>query len=1350
MKSWRSLFSQNVLSRGREYYHAGKAKKLSLSENPKDPAEEIYEATVRGTRNYHVRIQAYDKEIESMSCTCPYSAEGNACKHEASVLMAIEDEYGKLYAEADPKETAQTAHGSKSGRTSEKTAEAPEDDGNMDSYEIVDRDGNTIAEGKKGNIHFAGAEEKEQIRTRLKSLQEEAEREREGDTERNDAAEYHPDDYRYFHPESFRSYLRMSADDWEKAEQIAHPDWMKARPSGTVKQRGKAGRKSNTGILELSVSTGYRLSRGTEGSGPLLGQAVAKVSDDGAEFRVTLIFDRHRIIVSQCGFWECRFDNGYPQENPRNLCVHEMAVLILLEEYLKENNIGDASSYEADQFLTDLSSPVLAGKLAAPEISGSLPAENMLTLEPRLELGDGLLSAVFYVGHDRLYKIKDLNQFSDAMRRQDSLQFGSTTTLALGENKLCDEKSISWYHFLASALADIHESKRYAITENFGAIVPGNIKANLPLYGSRLDRFAELIADQPFELWDKAFSAKDGKKLSRLRDQDITVDIQIRPVQDKLSKTVDGIRLTGLLPTTFHGLDHLYYYEAPYLYRLTEEASRRIEILSRNAENGNINFIVGRQNLSKFYRDVLPNLKKIANVQETDCSKIQNLIPPEPEFTAYLDYDRKTLICRLEAVYGREVFYATDVIEAQLARKRLSPSYRDSAAEADYSTTAHRYFHNFDPDMKVLYEANDDDAIFDLLDHGISELMQYGQVRMTPQFKNLGIRRTFPVKFGVDVESNLLDLSISSEDLSEDEMYQILSQYRAKKKYIRLKDGSFLSLKENKTIEELNQMLVTLQIPLKDFVRGKLQIPAYRSLYLDKMLETTGDLYAVRDRHFKQLIKEFKTVEDADFEVPGALERTLRKYQKDGYRWLRVLDRYGFGGILADEMGLGKTIQIIAVLLAAKDEKSKELSDAEPHALANADSTVSLVICPASLVYNWEEELHRFAPGLKTLVIAGTAEERKEMLGNHRDMDVLVTSYDLLKRDIAEYEGLSFHYEILDEAQYIKNPGTVAAKAVKLIHARTRYALTGTPIENRLSELWSIFDYLMPGFLYHYEEFRNTFEQPIINGSQDAAGQLKRMTAPFILRRLKKDVLRDLPDKLEEVRYVRMGQKQQELYDAEVLRMKSDLSKKSEEDFRRGKLEILAAITRIRQICCDPSLCCEKYQGDSAKREAVLELIHTMIEEGHRGLLFSQFTSMLALIREDLTKEKIPFLEITGATKKEERIRLVREFNENPDIPIFLISLKAGGTGLNLTGADVVIHYDPWWNTSAEDQATDRAHRIGQKNVVTVYKMVIRNSIEDRILELQKKKKDLADQILNGEALSSSVITREDLMQILS
>ena len=386
-------------------------------------------------------------------------------------------------------------------------------------------------------------------------------------------------------------------------------------------------------------------------------------------------------------------------------------------------------------------------------------------------------------------------------------------------------------------------------------------------------------------------------------------------------------------------------------------------------------------------------------------------------------------------------------------------------------------------------------------------------------------------------------------------------------------------------------------------------------------------------------------------------------------------------------------------------------------------------------------------------LIVGSARQRKTILSDlslpngKEKADVLVTSYDLFKKDISLYHGIQFTVMFLDEAQYIKNQKAAVTKSVKTASARYRFALTGTPVENRLAELWSIFDFLMPGFLYSYQEFSSRFETPIVKNKDEAiSARLRQMVSPFILRRLKTDVLKDLPEKLEEVRYTRFEEDQRKVYDGQVVHMKQMLSGlgNSGED----KLKVLTELMRIRQICCDPSLLFEDYHGGSAKREACIELIQSAIGGGHRMLVFSQFTSMLALLEEDLQKEDIPYLKLTGATSKEQRIRMVREFNEG-DTPVFLISLKAGGTGLNLTGADVVIHYDPWWNIAAQNQATDRAHRIGQTNTVTVYRLIVKDSIEEKILALQEAKQDLADSVLSGESSAISSLSTDELMALL-
>lgn len=461
----------------------------------------------------------------------------------------------------------------------------------------------------------------------------------------------------------------------------------------------------------------------------------------------------------------------------------------------------------------------------------------------------------------------------------------------------------------------------------------------------------------------------------------------------------------------------------------------------------------------------------------------------------------------------------------------------------------------------------------------------------------------------------------------------------------------------------------------------------------------------------------------------------MRNYQKEGYRWLRVLEENCFGGILADDMGLGKTLQVITMLLAAKEEKKKG---------------VSMIVCPASLVFNWGEEFAQFAPKLKVVLISGNQENRNRLISEAEKYDVLVTSYDLLKRDISNYEGIKFQYEVIDEAQYIKNHTTEAAKAVKIIAAKHKYALTGTPIENRLSELWSIFDYLMPGFLYSYDTFKREFETPIVkNDDEEAMNRLQKMVHPFILRRLKENVLKDLPDKLEEVQYAKFEKEQWKLYDAQIVHMQQVLAEQDESDFQKNKLKILAEITKLRQICCDPALCFENYKGTSAKMEACMELVNRAIEGGHKILLFSQFTSMLDLIEKEFQKQKISYYVITGATLKEKRLEMVKKFNAD-DTNVFLISLKAGGTGLNLTGADVVIHYDPWWNLAVQNQATDRAHRIGQKKKVTVYKLLAKNTIEEKIQKVQENKKNLAEQILSGEMGQIGKLTRDELMDLLS
>ena len=414
----------------------------------------------------------------------------------------------------------------------------------------------------------------------------------------------------------------------------------------------------------------------------------------------------------------------------------------------------------------------------------------------------------------------------------------------------------------------------------------------------------------------------------------------------------------------------------------------------------------------------------------------------------------------------------------------------------------------------------------------------------------------------------------------------------------------------------------------------------------------------------------------------------------------------------------------------------------------------TIVVCPSSLTLNWKNEIQKFAPELTSIVIHGTGNQRKEQIEQIPSYNVAITSYDSLKRDVDIYKEkeYEFRYIIADEAQYIKNNNTQNAKAIKVLNAQTRYALTGTPIENSLSELWSIFDFVMPGYLFSYHKFKEQYETPIVkNNDQIAMKKLKMLIEPFILRRIKTQVLTELPEKTITVLNNEMEEEQQKLYLSYLQMAKQEaLTEINVNGLEKSQIKILALLMRLRQICCHPSLFLKDYYGESSKLNQCIEVIKDAVDSKHKILLFSTYTAMFPMIEKELKKENIMFSKLTGQTKVGERIKLVDEFNENDNIKVFLISLKAGGTGLNLIGADMVIHYDPWWNLSAENQATDRTYRIGQKKNVQVYKLITKNSIEEKIYELQQRKEKLIDNMLSTKQTFLNKLSKEEIMNLFN
>lgn len=635
----------------------------------------------------------------------------------------------------------------------------------------------------------------------------------------------------------------------------------------------------------------------------------------------------------------------------------------------------------------------------------------------------------------------------------------------------------------------------------------------------------------------------------------------------------------------------------------------------------------------------------------------------------------------------------------------------------------------------------DNDQIYKLLTQGVEKLQTLGDVLVTEKMRKLTVEPPKKIAVGVTLDSGLLKLSIDTGSIALDDLRELLRAYHEKKRYYRLKNGGFIDLNEGNEdaftgIEELVKVEQGLQIDEDDLLNGAVEVPAFRAMYLDGLFSDAVSLGCSKDKAFQSLTERIKSFAHADYAIPESLDGVLRPYQKTGYQWLRCLESCSFCGILADDMGLGKSVQFISVLLSNNDEKDETLP--------------SLIVCPSSLVLNWKKEIEKFAPSLPVRIVQGIASDRAKSIKGIQQGDIVVTSYDLLKRDVDSYKDIQFHCFAIDEAQYIKNHTTQAAKAVKKINCIQRFALTGTPVENRLSELWSIFDFLMPGYLYKYARFKEKFEQPITRDNDETArSNLRRMIMPFVLRRLKSEVLTELPPKTTSVVPVELCEKQMEIYNAMLLTGLQALKTDPNRPEGMAKMQILALLTRLRRLCCDPSLCFDTYKYESSKLEACMELLEQAREGGHRVLLFSQYTDMLDMIEVRVKATGMSYLRLQGSTAVKDRLDLVDTFNKG-ETDVFLISLKAGGTGLNLTAADTVIHYDPWWNTAAQDQATDRAHRIGQEKKVQVYKLIAQNTIEEKILKLQEMKKGLAS-IVEGEndEVSLMSMSTDDIVDLL-
>lgn len=1022
-------------------------------------------------------------------------------------------------------------------------------------------------------------------------------------------------------------------------------------------------------------------------------------------------------------YCECRAYSKYP-----GACKHLIATMFEYNyqfEHVSEPSESDYSPDSDEELKNLLDYFVLQDRnqFCQEYGNGDVRLVPILHLEPDRE------SLELKIGTTQLYVVKDIRELVENIKQMRYVSYGKKLAFTHSQSAFTRD-SIG----IVNLLLELDDENEYSYRYHGYGYGNVQMRRSCTLSPAMLDILLELYERKTLHVDDQFLHEEQDVPIVRENPR-LPVRIHgIQPYKNGARLEMDPIFMAEGSKQWYILWNHCFYICTKAYY---EQVKSFLKLMSqeRSQSKGNSyygryahtssswkkpSFYLSEQDFGTFSKNVLPIISDVLHVTVTDLD-FTSYEPQKAAFRSYLDKVGDHIECKTLVLYGDEEYNVANIPAKEESSRDIRQEFRVRVILEQYFELA--------SDQQTYY-SKQEETILSFLETGMRELESVSEVFATDRFKRMRVVPMPPVTTGISIKGNLLDLSWNVEGMSAQDVMEILADYRKKKKYHKLKTGEFLRLDENSlaVLAELNDGLHLTKEQLKE---RKAEVPLYRSLYLDSIMKENSEYIRMeRDKKFKTIVREMRSAEDGEYEIPEQITALLRPYQEIGFQWLCTLAKYGFGGILADDMGLGKTLQVLTFLAAHPNSRT-------------------LVVCPSSLIYNWEEECCRFYPGARIASIAGSAASRQIQIEQFEEYDIIITSYDLLKRDIDYYENKYFDYMMIDEAQYIKNTSTQAAKSVKSISCGCRFALTGTPIENRLSELWSIFEYLMPGYLFSYKRFKEELESPIAESQDDAARiRLSRLVRPFILRRLKKDVLKELPDKIEEVVYARMDGEQQRLYQAREKQLVIMLSKQTDEEFKTQKLQILAELTALRQICCDPALVYENYGDDSAKTKTCIEVIQNAVSGGHKILLFSQFSSMLERLHMLLEEQEIRTLILTGKTKKEERRRLVAQFqSERADV--FLISLKAGGTGLNLTAADMVIHYDPWWNLAAQNQATDRAYRIGQDNKVTVLRLIMKGTIEERILKMQQDKQNLADSIISEDGVSMSGLDKEQLIAVL-
>lgn len=915
------------------------------------------------------------------------------------------------------------------------------------------------------------------------------------------------------------------------------------------------------------------------------------------------------------------------------------------------------------------------------------------------------------IGSKRLYIVQHIREFLERVMRGETYPFSSLFTYDPARHVFEPENEA-----ILSVLIKLYQNEKM-------------YRDSLGLHTSpAVGRNGERLLLIPPYMWDELLPLLQKAPLVKLVQGEVTyegVHLSDEPLPLQFALEQERNDQTAGYRLNLDGVDQLAVTEAygivlyaGKLYRQPPESCRRLSKLKRIVDaSGDQHIPIPPEKIDSFMQDVVPGLVKMGKVDIAETIS-KRIVQAALQAKLYLDRVKDRLVAGLEFQYGQ-------VVIDPFQEKNGPPSphilIRDSEKErhivdlleqSQFIRTEGGFF------------LEDEEAEYQFLYHVMPQLEKLAKIYATSAVKvRMHAGHVIPrVHVERKERTNWLEIRFSVDGIPEEDIRKLLQSVEEKRPYYRLPNGSFVPL-EGEEFQSVERLMSELGIRHKQLAGGEIHVPLVQGLRLLDMQPVGQSVQW--GKSFRRMLDDMRNPDNLEFPVPERLDTVLRDYQKYGYQWLRTLAHYGFGGILADDMGLGKTVQAIAFLVSML-----------PH--IREQKKPALVVAPTSLVYNWLHELRKFAPEIRVMTVDGSKAERKRVYAELAQADVVITSYPLLRRDLLLVSEHAFHTLILDEAQFIKNHATQTAQAVKKLDAQYRFALTGTPVENRLEELWSIFDAVFPDLFPGRKAFHDMPREAVA-----------RRVKPFLLRRVKKDVLRELPDKIESLQPCDLLPEQKKLYMAYLAKLQQETLKHlTANDFQRNRIKILAGLTRLRQLCLHPGLFVEDYTGGSAKLEQLLEIVEECRAAGRRVLLFSQFTEMLGLIGRKLTEQGVDYFYLDGKTPGAERIQLCQRFNEG-ERDFFLISLKAGGTGLNLTGADTVILYDLWWNPAVEEQATDRAHRIGQRNVVQIIRLVTQGTVEEKMYELQQKKKHLIEEVIQPGQEALSTLTEDEIREIL-